>query len=117
MTGTVRKSNGSDDEEDLVELAFHQYVTNQGYPKGCSDGRKRTIRWKAKKFEVVGGELFYITSLTHLLHISHSSLPSLISFASLTHLLHTIYDGIQLIFNLNELININYQQLFSISSP
>ena len=51
MTGTVRKSNGSD-EDHLVELAF-QYVTNQGYPEGCSDGRKRTIRRKAKKFEVV----------------------------------------------------------------
>ena len=60
MTGTVRKSNGSDDEEDdhLFELTF-QYVTNQGYPEGYSDGRKRTIRRKVKKFEVVGGELFY----------------------------------------------------------
>ena len=57
---TTRTSNGSGDEEidDLVELAY-QYVTNHSYPEGCSDGRKRTIRWKAKKFEAVGGELFY----------------------------------------------------------
>ncbi len=51
----------SDDEEfggDLVELAY-QYVTNGTYPEGCSDGKKRSVRWKAKKFEVIGGELFY----------------------------------------------------------
>ena len=56
--------DGSDDEEfeefsgDLVELAY-QYVMNHTYPEGCSDGKKRTIREKAKKFEVVDRELFY----------------------------------------------------------
>ena len=51
-TGTARKSNAGDDEEDdhLVELAF-QCVTNQGYPEGYSGGTKRTIRRKAKLLE------------------------------------------------------------------
>ena len=33
----------------------------RGIPRGYSDGRKRTIRQKAKKFEVVGGEIFTST--------------------------------------------------------
>ena len=49
---------GSDQECDLVEQAY-QYVTTRVYPEGCSDTRKRTIRKKAKKFEVKEGELFY----------------------------------------------------------
>ena len=55
MTGIVRID---DEEDDLVELAF-RHVTNQGYPEGCSNVRKRMIRRKAKKFEVVGGGLFH----------------------------------------------------------
>ena len=43
---------------DLVELAY-QYLSAKSYPAGCTDNKKRTIRKKAKRFEVRNGELCY----------------------------------------------------------
>jgi len=45
-------------EIDLVQQAY-VYVTDKTYPEGCSENLKRVIRWKAKKFAVRDGELYY----------------------------------------------------------
>ena len=53
----------SDSEEageagDLVQ-DVHVYLTEHGYPLGCTEPRKRTIRRKVAKFSVRDGELFF----------------------------------------------------------
>ena len=53
-------SDGGEFEEggDLVQEAY-MYLTQQRYPLGCADSRKRSIRKKAAKFVVRDGELFF----------------------------------------------------------
>ena len=44
--------------DDLVEEVY-LYMTKKTYPDGCLLNRKRQIRKKAEKFEIVDGELYY----------------------------------------------------------
>ena len=43
----------------LAGKACNYKVTGE-YPLGATDNEKRSIRRKAKKFEIVDGEVFYI---------------------------------------------------------
>ena len=57
----VRKfqmENAADGGEDLIEQAC-LYLMAKRYPDSCTASRKRQIRQRAKKFEIVDGEVFY----------------------------------------------------------
>ena len=49
----------ADKERDLVQLAYNYLVNNKEYPADCTKNEKRTIRRKAKKFELKDGELYF----------------------------------------------------------
>ena len=45
-------------QEDLIEQACI-YLMEKTYPEGCTLNRKRQIRKRAEKFNIVNGELYY----------------------------------------------------------
>ena len=47
-----------DEQDDLIEQAC-VYLTEKAYPDGCTQSRKRQIRKKAEKFQMLDGELYY----------------------------------------------------------
>ena len=49
----------SEDEDRLTQHALNYKVKGE-YPLFASDNEKRSIRRKAKKFEITNGEIFYI---------------------------------------------------------
>ena len=52
----------SDKEDQLLEGVVH-YISTGEYPSGCSENQKRSIRRKAKKFQIKDGELFYMNKV------------------------------------------------------
>jgi hypothetical protein len=53
-------SSDSEDQEIILTRNACNYKTSGEYPPGATDNMKRSIRRKAKKFEVSDGEVFYI---------------------------------------------------------
>ena len=46
-------------ELDYLVEEVYLYMTKKTYPNGCLLNRKRQIRKKAEKFEIVDGELYH----------------------------------------------------------
>ena len=54
----LRMSHSDEDNDfDLVEEAY-EYKINGNYPEGCTANQKRSIRRKASKMILRGGEIF-----------------------------------------------------------
>lgn len=47
--------------EDLIQdTCIYTYLTERRYPLPCTKACKRSIRWKAEKFVICEGELYFI---------------------------------------------------------
>ena len=54
---------GSGSDEDIIEQVY-VYKTNNQYPDGAHESKKRAIRKKAKRFVMKDGEFYYIQGKT-----------------------------------------------------
>jgi hypothetical protein len=66
MSGTVDQED-LDPVSDLVEQAV-SFILGNGYPTGCTDNLKRSIRRKAATLTVRGGEVF-VTRWKKIKHV------------------------------------------------
>ena len=73
---TLKDMDMQQDANDVVEDTVY-YLSENKYPEGCSNNRKRQIRKKAEKFLVKDDELYYTAGKDKLVRACYEQIYNL----------------------------------------